>query len=133
MAKPKPKPHDALWLLRRVRRVLGYPHRFCQGAYAKNADGWAVPTDHPSATQWCLVGGILRGESGGAKDVFALRGGKGTAAQYDALDALHACIPKSFKARPSKGRVSAYSDEKGHAAVVKLLDKAIARLEKDQP
>lgn len=135
-----------LSILRKVRRVLGDKRYFCQGAYALSAGAdpddpdWALYTVNPHdrrARQWCLVGGLLRACSKGPKDVFEMDVRPGPIAQEEAIAALYAALPSKFKFDPpfvtaacQVHDLSNYSEEMGHKAVVQLLDKAIAKLEK---
>ncbi len=43
-----------------ARELIEGEGKWCQGAYAKNGQGWPVSEFSPNACSWCLLGAILK-------------------------------------------------------------------------
>lgn len=125
---------DALWVLRRARRRLKKKSRFLQDGWNFAADAGDVGVDAHSkdAAKWCLVGAVLRADRKGAEMLCHL---EEHPHQQKAVEALARALPKRFLHKEETSYtdpddlVVAYSEQKPHRKVLRLLDKAIARLE----
>lgn len=42
----------------KLQQLFDKPEKWTKGAFAKNAKGEGVIPDHPTATSWCLSGGL---------------------------------------------------------------------------
>ena len=96
-----------------VRAKLADPKHFTAGCVARNAEGLPTDLGRYDAVSWCLIGAAY---AVGVRDVDAF-----AAALVRHMDPTHLI---SDGADPSRTCMS-YSDRRGHAGVLALLDRAI--------
>lgn len=101
-------------ILKRARKLLSNPKRWCQWRYGQTKEGWLVDPEAKAAYSFCAVGAIRRV----AKD----------AADDDATEAAKALLDRCV---PGYSIID-YNDAKKrkHEQVLAVFDKAIARAEK---
>lgn len=101
-----------LTILRKARALLDDPQKWCQKAYAKTKWGNHIGPETKAAAQWCAVGAMRK--VAGAGDI------------SDALRMLDTYV--------RDGDIVSYNDAKcrKHAQVLKVFDRAIAKMEKEQ-
>lgn len=103
---------EDLWA---ARELLADPGRWTQGVYARDERGAKMPPEDVRAVCWCALGALLRPEATWQADF--VRGG---AFLVQAADEL-------FRSTPS-----GVNDRLGHAAVLRIYDRAI-ELAEDRP
>lgn len=94
--------------LEAVREKIKDPKHWTQHTNAKNAADQLVPAQSPFACKFCLSGAAMSIE----KD--------SNLHWYDPIYELQKFIPKNF------ATVAAFNDNRTHAEVMELLDRAIA-------
>lgn len=97
-----------------ARALIADPAHWIRGTLACNANGRKVDWSDPSATKWCAQGAIYRA----AYDLVA-----------DQKEATRIGneVAKSLCPNPwFRGCLPAINDIRGHAAVLKVFDKALA-------
>lgn len=103
----------ALHLARRVRELLSEPGRWTQGAYARTAAGTPCSSTAAEAVCWCLRGALSKAAHGEpSKARYELR---------QQLDAATLVPTWEWNDRRSTR----------HADVLALLDRVIARMERE--
>ena len=91
-------------------------NHWTRGTLAKNAKGKTVSVNSPGAVSFCAVGALRKAE--------LVTGKTGEAA--NARRVLASCIPSS--GMYSSKSIMNFNDSRGKAAVVKLFQKAIAKV-----
>lgn len=99
-------------VLKAARELIRDPARWCQDAFACDADGDAVHTLDPQAVRWCAVGALNK----------VAPSSEVSADAYGLLEVAAGPIC-----------VSDINDAEGHEAVLAVYDEAIARLEREAP
>jgi hypothetical protein len=97
--------------LRAARALIEDPKRWTKGEEARNADGDPIHPSKPEAVCWCALGATIR-VGGNRADLRTL---------------TMACALRD--AEPSGFGVVDVNDRDGHAAVLALYDRAIAKEE----
>lgn len=115
----KPRRDPVTDLLRRARRRITDPARWCQRTYAADAQGYGRRASDRTATRWCAVG-ALQAESYHAAGLVvreAHRRLNGAAELPEAPNAEG--VPIRYQ------RVEWVNDHLGHDAVLEVYDAAI--------
>ncbi len=101
--------------LKAIKRLIGKPERWTKGSFALDRLGQGVSASSARAVCWCLHG---------AYD----RIGYGIEGLYSALDRA-----AEIEARSRNASMISYNDDprRTHAQVMRLLDRAIARRERE--
>lgn len=97
-------------LLLEAYELIGDPTHWCQGVYARNAEGKSVRENAADATQWCAVGALARCRLGESPVFTALR-------------LLEQCAAHAYDC----GSVTYVNDVKGHDAVLRVFELAIIK------
>lgn len=99
--------------LKKARKLISNPKRWCQFREAQNARGLAVSADDSSAYKFCAAGAILK------------------VAGRDSEEVLVSALKALMKSTRGVG-VATYNDKprRTHAQVLNIFDRAIAKLEK---
>lgn len=106
-------PSTVLDVLQQTRDLLSDPGRWTRGSFARDADLSTVSVNDDRACAWCLQGALARVTNWDERYL---------AAQH----ALVSLIPLDDRDRPVH-HLPSLNDQVGHAAVLALLDEAIAR------
>lgn len=106
-----------LEILKAARKLITPRKRWTQRAFARVAQGCnSIGSQHPTATCWCTIGGM---QYVAADD---------NAAYLSAVTALADVLPKRGDMYDDDAIVE-YNDMHSHRSVLRLMDKAIAKLE----
>lgn len=98
-------------VLQKARDLIADESRWTHGYYAKDAQGYDVEPNEPSACCWCALGAVLHVEDLHSEEE----------AGSDAASALERTALASGVAVPY------INDIRGHDAVLALFDEAIAK------
>jgi hypothetical protein len=107
---------NAVTVARDARALIVHPDRWTTGSYARTAIGTKCAPDDPLATRWCALGASY----------LALEG-----ADPEVSDAVESALRRAVRELWGDGRPAAVNDEQGHAAVLKMYDRAIELLERE--
>lgn len=101
-----------LTILKRARKLLSNPKRWCQGKFAKDGYGNGCSVDDERAYQFCAAGAVEKAAGGVVEDF------------HEAAEALSRCV--------RGGSVIGFNDapRRKHEQILAAFDKAIARAEK---
>ena len=97
-------------VLKRVRKLLSDPNKWCQGAFARDKNSDHVESCSEFAVSWCLLGAINK--EVGTSDDFSIYGS--SAAKY-------------LREKTGIRDIVLFNDHATHKQVLDLLDKAIRR------
>lgn len=97
---------NTLEILRAARKLITSRKRWTKGAGARDAHGFSTPVTSERAVCWCTSGALGRVDQFGA---------------IDALTALDDLTPRRDAVQ--------YNDTRSHRSVLRLFDRAIAKLE----
>lgn len=102
-----------LTILKKARALLDNPAKWCQGAFARAKNGNHIGPETKGAVQWCAVGAVRK-----------VAGGPSADSIHEALHELNASIRGGDS-------IMVYNDgeNRKHAQVLKVFDRAIERLE----
>ena len=111
----KPTKRQIVSTLKKARKLIEKPENWCQGAFARDGRGAATDVGSRDACRWCARGAIREN----TRDNWML--------ESLAFEALVLAVPKGT----SMNSPVLFNDEPGrkHAAVLRLFDKALAKLE----
>ena len=106
MARPKAKPpsNDILSVLKRARKLIDKPEKFCKGWLAEDANGNAVHISASHAKKFDLLGACVRTDP----------------------DFI---FPPELQTVFFEGNAAVFADTYGHELTLKALDETIAYLE----
>lgn len=97
-------------LIERARELIADPEHWCRGSYARGKGGVSVSVGDSSARRYCAMGALILAAWEITGDV-----NRGDGLAYNAA-----------KIVSKTGSLVFVNDHQGHAAVLALLDKAIA-------
>lgn len=101
---------ETLELLRKARDLISDPERWVQSWFSVNKDGNPVVGNNGPAVRWCALGAV----------------------HHFAPDYASSMAAKAALRRSVGGPVSHVNDRQGHAAVMEMFDRTIARLELEE-
>lgn len=113
------KVDPVLKVLRGMRKLLGKPERWTKGYFAYTAAGKGVNETDPHAVCWCLSGAR-------AKVALSL-----ALPRYTGADELHSEVERITRGRQVHATTFNDYPRRTHAQVLRLLDRTIARREKE--
>lgn len=101
----------AIRILHRTKTRIEDPKHWTKGAFARRGDGDNCSPDDPEAEKWCVLGSLARETKRSQRS--------GEIARGALFDSTTTRSPANI------------NDQRGHRAVLVLLDRAIVRLTKE--
>lgn len=107
---------NAVTVARAARALIAHPDRWTIGSYARTATGTKCTPDDPLAARWCALGARNLASEG---------------ADHEVSDAVESALRRAARELRDGGGPAIVNDRQGHAAVLKMWDRAIALLEQE--
>ncbi len=115
---------DIVVTLQGLRTLITPDHRFTRDTFARTAQGHAVEPTDPAAVAWCMRGALVHAVASIADGIDTPR--------YHALHAAaHQLLTVSAQHVYQMGGLAQINDDRGHTAVLTIIDAALDRLEQD--
>lgn len=108
--------------LHKLRTLLTPPHHFTKDTFARTLQGCGTEPTDPAAAAWCLRGALIHSAVGVA-------GGQETPRYQTLHAAVHQLLTQSAQQLYQSAGIAAINDDHGHAAVLTIIDTALATLE----
>jgi hypothetical protein len=107
---------NAVTVARAARALIAHPDRWTTRSYARTAIGTKCAPDDPLAARWCALG---------ARHLAS------EAVDPEVSDAVESALRRAAHELWADGGPATVNDRHGHAAVLKMWDRAIELLERE--